>query len=331
MVELQKKALPMKQSFRHIAGLFVIGFLTVILVSACARTVNRNAQSPEITTDCRVVQHIMGETCIPIDPQRIVVLSGDTMEGNLLAMGIKPIAASSGWSAVEPFPEHLQSQLEGVEYVGSTTQPSLEKILLLQPDLILANHHMEPFYGQLSQIAPTFFIDHNETWKQRLLTLSKILDKEDVANRLMDDYQQRISELQQALGDDRTNLVVSVATMTEARGVWAYSSKYSTGIVLDDVGVRRPSSQIGDFNYTKVISLEKLDAIDGDVLFFVNRRNEDDNKAIAEMQKSPLWQQLKVVQNDRVYPVSLDHWYIDHSILGINTVLDDLFKYLVSS
>ena len=190
---------------------------------------------------------------------------------------------------------------------------------------------MEALYDQLSQIAPIFFIDSDETWKERLIALSKILDKEDVANRLMDNYQQRIGELQQALGDNLSNLIVSVATMTESRGIWAYSSKYSTGIVLEDVGVQRPLEQIGNFNYTEVISVEKLDAIDGDVLFFVNRRSEDDNNAISEMQESPLWQQLNVVQNDRVYPVSLDHWYLEHSILGINAVLDDLFENLINS
>ena len=330
-MRIQEKVLPMNQLFRRIAGLFIVGFLAVILVSTCTRSVDHSARSPEITADCRVIQHTMGESCIPLDPQRIIVLSGDTMLGNLLAMDIKPIAASSGWEAVEPFPEHLQNQLAGVEYVGTPTRPSLAKVLSLQPDLILANHHMEAFYDQLSQIAPIFFIDSDETWKERLIALSKILDKEDVANRLMDNYQQRIGELQQALGDNLSNLIVSVATMTESRGIWAYSSKYSTGIVLEDVGVQRPLEQIGNFNYTEVISVEKLDAIDGDVLFFVNRRSEDDNNAISEMQESPLWQQLNVVQNDRVYPVSLDHWYLEHSILGINAVLDDLFENLINS
>ena len=137
-MRIQEKVLPMNQLFRRIAGLFIVGFLAVILVSTCTRSVDHSARSPEITADCRVIQHTMGESCIPLDPQRIIVLSGDTMLGNLLAMDIKPIAASSGWEADAPFPEHLQNQLEGVEYVGSTTQPSLEKILSLQPDLILA-------------------------------------------------------------------------------------------------------------------------------------------------------------------------------------------------
>ncbi|MEM0981351.1 MAG: iron-siderophore ABC transporter substrate-binding protein [Cyanobacteria bacterium P01_H01_bin.58] len=331
MMKTWEKVLPMKQSFRRLASLFITGLLTVALISACARAADRNAQSLETSKNCRVVQHIVGETCIPLDPKRIIVLGGDDTLGNLLALGMKPVAASSGWDAVESFPKHLQNQLEGVEYVGSTTQPSLEKILLLQPDLILSNHHMEAFNDQLSQIAPTVVVDSDhDPWKQQLLTLSKILDKEDIANRLIDNYQQRIDELKQALGDDRTNLVVSVATATQRFGIWAYGSKGPVGNVLDDVGVQRPPSQVGDFDYTERISLESLDAIDGDVLLLVSWRNESDNNAISEMQKSPLWQQLEVVRNDQVYTVSMDHWDTDHSIFGINALLDDLFEYLAN-
>ena len=315
---------------RRLVLLFLLIVLMFAMVLACTRPVNRSAKSLQPVEECRVVLHAVGEACVPFDPQRIIVLGGGNTLGNLLAIGIKPIAASSGWNAIEPFPKHLQSQLEGVEYIGSTTQPSLEKILLHQPDLILANRHMEVFYDKLSQVAATVVIDSDEPWKQQLLTLSEILDKEDVASRLMNNYQQRIDELRQTLGDERTELVVSVATMTADFGIWAYGSKYPVSTVLDDIGVQRPLSQVGDFDYTGLISLEKLDIIDGDLLFFVNRRSEDDNNSISKVQESSLWKQLKVVQNDRAYLVSLDHWYLDHSILGINAVLDDLFKYLIN-
>ncbi|MGD1927591.1 MAG: ABC transporter substrate-binding protein [Leptolyngbyaceae cyanobacterium] len=318
--------------FRHLIPLFLLSVLMFVVVLACTGQVDRsmtNAQLEE--AECRAVQNAVGETCIPLVPQRVIVLGGGNALGNLLAIGISPIAASSGWNAVEPFPEHLQNQLEGVEYVGSTTQPSLERILLLKPDLILAGSHMETFYQRLSQIAPTVIMHNDVLWKQQLITLSKMLSKEDIADQLINNYQQRVDELKQTLGESRTDLFISVVTMTADFGIWAYGSKYPTSIVLDDIGVQRPPSQIGDFDYTEVISLEKLDTIDGDVLFFVNRRNEDDKNSIFEMQKSPLWQQLEVVKNNQVYPVDLDHWYIDHSILGVNAVLDDLFKYLVNS
>ena len=54
-------------------------------------------------------------------------------------------------------------------------------------------------------------------------------------------------------------------------------------------------------------------------------------RAIARLAENPLWKQLKVVQSDRVYLVSMDRWYLDNSILGINKVIDDLERYLIVS
>ena len=100
--------------------------------------------------------------------------------------------------------------------------------------------------------------------------------------------------------------------------------------MLKDIGVQRPSSQIGDFIYTKKLSPETLSEIDGDVLFFVTWKKQGDKEAFEKLQKNPLWNKLKVVQNNRVYLVDSDPWYRDHSILGVNAVIDDLFKYLVN-
>ena len=321
----------MKIHFRRFTSLFLLSIFTFILVSACSGNIESNIKnSKQSTEDCRTIQHTMGETCVPADPKRIVALDMDNL-GNLLAMVIKPIAANSGWNAVEPFPKHLQNKMDGVENVGSMTQPNLEKILLLKPDLIVTNTPLKPFYSQLSEIAPTVVMQHPEIWKQKLTELAKVLNKEDTANRLMDDYWQRINKLKKTLGDKRTQIRVSAATVQKDNGIYAYGSKHPSGIVLKDIGVQRPSSQIGDFYYTQKLSPETLPEIDGDVLFFVTWKKQGDKEAFEKLQENPLWNKLKVVQNNRVYVMDSDHWHKDNSILGVNAVIDDLFKYLVNA
>ncbi|PSB06393.1 iron-siderophore ABC transporter substrate-binding protein [Pleurocapsa sp. CCALA 161] len=316
--------------FNRLIHLFLIGFLAFSLVSACAKTDDTtmtNLQQP--AEDCRIVQHTMGQTCIPLKPQRIVALDLEIL-GNLLAMNIEPIATASYIEVTEkPFPKYFPDRSEDIKHVGSPDTPSLEKILQAKPDLIVMNDYLEGFYDQVSQISPTIVMQTESPWKQKLVALGKILNKEDIANQLINNYIQRIDELKQALGDRRTELIVSIATMTQSFGIWSYGSKHPLSIVLNDLDVQRPPSQVGDFVYTGLISIEKLDAIDGDVLFFLTRHKEEDNKAIAKLQENPLWKQLKVVQSDRVYEVDMDHWYLDNSILGINEVIDDLERYLV--
>ncbi len=49
--------------------------------------------------------------------------------------------------------------------------------------------------------------------------------------------------------------------------------------------------------------------------------------AFQQLQKEPLWSELKVVQQGKVYVVG--QYWLFGSYLSANRVLDDLFKYLL--
>jgi iron complex transport system substrate-binding protein len=76
------------------------------------------------------------------------------------------------------------------------------------------------------------------------------------------------------------------------------------------------------------ISTENLLDIDGDALFFVSWGREEDQKTLDKLKQNPLWQHLKVVQNNRVYFVGF-HWH-SSDIFAMHNILDDLEKYLVN-
>jgi iron complex transport system substrate-binding protein len=284
--------------------------------------------------NCQIVQHAMGETCIPQNPQRIVALWVGTFR-SALALGIKPIASAR--SPGESLPEFLQGKVDGVEFVGSLGQPNLEKILLLKPDLILSitRSYLDEIYPQLSNIAPTVVMDLSSPpppWQKHLEHAAKIFDKEQEEKQLVDRYWERIEQLKQALGDRRHQLQVSVAAFFPGSGtISIYGKKLPTGIVvLNDAGLQRPPAQSGDFGVMDNISYERLSEIDGDVLFLATRKEKASEEALEELQRSPLWQKLKAVQRNRVYLVDFERWHA-FDILAMNAVIDDLFKYLVDT
>ncbi len=47
------------------------------LITACSRyrVLNTVSLTDLLSKDCRVVQHTMGKTCVPLNPQRIVTFS----------------------------------------------------------------------------------------------------------------------------------------------------------------------------------------------------------------------------------------------------------------
>jgi iron complex transport system substrate-binding protein len=317
-----------KISLRRLVYFLLLGVLTFALASACSKTTNQRITSAKPPTgNCRIVQHRMGETCIPLNPQRIAALWMGTFSSSL-ALGIKPVATL--WSPVEPFPAHLQGKVDNV--ANADWQPNLEKILRLKPDLILSTTRWQNVNAQLANIAPTVVIDlpaPPPPWREHLEAVAKVLNKEPESKQLIDEYWRRIEQLKEALGDRRHQIQVSVITVNPPYGIFTYGKKHPTGAVLNDIGLKRPPAQSGDFYTMSNISYERLLDIDGDVLFISYRGGEAAKEALDELQENPLWQKLKVVQQNRVYFVDSAHWYA-FDVLAMHAVLDDLYKYLVN-
>jgi iron complex transport system substrate-binding protein len=312
---------------RRFISFVLIAVLTFTLVSACGKNLDPLAtSSKQPMVNCRHVQHSMGETCIPLHPQRVVTIPSYTF-ANALALGIKPIAMA--YDTTEPFPAYLRDKVDGVELIGDIFAPNLEKILRLKPDLIVGNPWSSDNYKQLSYIAPTIIPSRDLSWKQELTELAKVLDKEEAGNQLMKEYWQRIEKLKQALGNRRHQIQVSAVGLFPGYA-YAYGKKSPVGAILNDIGLQRPSSQRGDSYYVlEHLSEERLYDIDGDVLFFLTRGGDQDAKEVLEgLTQKPLWRQLKAVQQNQAYLVGA-HWHIG-DIFAMNVILDDLFKYLVN-
>jgi len=318
--------------------LFLCGILLMAGVSTYYQRDNLSAtRLNQPVENCRTIQHVLGQACIPTHPERIVTLWSDIL-GNTLALEVKPVGASHYSIEHENshFPIYLGDKTKDVEYVGSLTQPNLEKILLLKPDLILTNSVVQKnigFYKELSYIAPTVVLDFpppsQRSWNKLLQELAFVLDKTEVANNLVNKYRERVDNLKQALGNQSQQLHISVATVSANYGIYAYGENHPVGKVLSDIGFNRPPLLQGDFYYIN-LSEERLTDIDADVIFLLVSSHKRSTELLEQLQQKPIWRHLKAVKQNRVYPVDFLTWHgID--ILSINSVLDDLFKYLVNT
>ncbi len=306
--------------------------LIICLVSACDNNVSSNPVSDSSLrpSDCRIVDHAMGETCVPLNPQRVVTIDPFSLE-NVLAFGVQPVgvAASSDWLEER---NYLHNRLSGIEVVGDFTQPSLEKILALKPDLILGLTEDKQIYPQLMQIAPTvlFNFESSRQWKDILMHNAETLAMTDVANQLMVAYNNRLADFKAQMDTRLQRLQVSIIRIYP-NTISIYSRDSFVGSIIEDAGLARPpvQNQPGQLD----ISKESLQIADGDVIFlwsneFGQTQQEVDTK-ITNLKADPLWQQLNAVQQGRVYEVP--NYWIGYSILTANVVIDDLFKYLVKA
>ncbi|AFZ30914.1 periplasmic binding protein [Gloeocapsa sp. PCC 7428] len=318
---------------------FLVGILIAFLVTACSNRIvhSPNPQLVKLPTDkCRMVQHAIGETCIPLNPQRIVIIDGDTLF-HALALNIKPIAVFAPEAVLNV--SYVKDRLNGVEAIPTTSnKPNLEKLLLLNPDLIMgySEYINQENYELLSKISPTVSLPSTETlsglpdWKKIFLNTATMFKKVEIANQLIDEYKHRAEKLKQTINNHQHS-ELRVAYLEAYVGL-SYLSRSDSfaGEILSDVGFQLPPvpPHTESFQGLLPISEEALPEIDSDVLFI--GAYGDDKSTLEKFQQKPLWSHVKAVQKNQVYVVSFIVWR-GYNILAANAVLDDIEKYLVNT
>jgi iron complex transport system substrate-binding protein len=271
------------------------------------------------TSGERLIKHAKGETKVPANPQRVVVLDSGELD-TVLTLGVKPVGAVTDAEGGE-FQAYLKDKTDGITKVGTISQPNLEKIASLKPDLILSSKiRHDAIYTQLSQIAPTVFAETvGVAWKENFMLDAEALNKTAEAA-----YDQRMTEFKAKLGSKLANTRVSIVRVLSDRYRLMMNASF-IGTVLKDAGLPRVASQ--DQNkFTEEVNLERVADMDGDVIFITRYRNDEAH--YKELINSPLWQNLSAVKANKVYEVPDDIWMLAIGMTGANLVIDDLYKYL---
>jgi iron complex transport system substrate-binding protein len=277
-----------------------------------------------------MVKHKLGETCIPTNPQRVVTLHTSIL-AHVLALGIKPIGSTYIQTLKNNFeiPPYLKPYLSDIQVLGGYN-PNLESILHAKPDLIIGYDWETKVYPLLAQIAPTLLseVHNNNDWRKSFQFVAEVLGRQEVAQQAWDRYYQRIAKLKTALGTRYQNQKISLLSISGGEIFSEVNGSFPDRI-LKDVGLSRPAAQNVNIvnNYMPIVE-EELDKADGDILF-VGMMTTGDRQKLADLKQKPLWQKLRAVQQDRVYPVDYMTWR-GFNLLAADAIIDDLFKYLVN-
>ncbi|MGD1913745.1 MAG: iron-siderophore ABC transporter substrate-binding protein [Rivularia sp. (in: cyanobacteria)] len=283
-----------------------------------------------------MMKHAMGETCIPRSPQRLVTISDFSLH-HALFLGVKPIgSAFDDWRGKVPtYLTNKSKEIEQIEELGQQSQPNIEKILQLKPDLIVSWGEAQAVYPLLSQIAPTVMgtlkFSGNDGWREHFNFVAQTLGKEDAAKQAWNRYYQRIKELKIALNNQYQNKTISVLTVAHDFENHATSKNSFVGSIFNDAGLKLGKAQnvYGGAGWIQFSPEEFIDFFDGDILF-VTVTGDADRKKLEELQTNPFWKKLKAVREGKVYVVDSLTWQ-GGNLFAANAVIDDLFKYLVNA
>ncbi len=334
-----------RSGWRQLAG--VIGLvLIVLMLAACGSQSNNEAAAEptpaasttadktdaaaENTADAdevaelaaRTVETANGDIEIPSSPQRLVV---DEYYAPLLALGVKPIGAP-GLLTKNPYTEGLA---ENVEDIGDYGSVSLEKVLSLQPDMILTSNQEN--YEAFSKIAPTVVVPYGELKNahEELTYFGKLFGIEEQAAAWLADYDKRIAEakakVDAAIPQDATFSIIEDIDKIP----YAYGDNFGRGgqPVYQALGRKPPEAiakQIMEKQWME-LSEELLPEYAGDYIILTSN-----NRTLEDIKADPIWGSLDAVKNDRVYVWKEERsWYYDP--LAVLSQTEELANWIVSS
>ena len=311
---MKKKLLSIALSSLVVASLFI----------GCSN--KKNNENTTVPTNMVSVEHAMGTTEIPTNPQKVVILTSEGTEA-LLALGVKPVGAVTGVTG--DWYDHTKDELEGVKQIGMEREPNIEAIAALKPDLIIGNKmRHEKIYSQLSAIAPTVYSDTiRGAWKDNFKFYAKVLNKESESEKALKEYDDKIAYIQNNYKDKLDTEISLIRFMSGKTRI--YLGNTFAGTILKEIGFKRPASQQSD-EFALEIGKERLKEADGDVLFYFTYETGD-GKATAreqEWMQDPLFNSLNAVQNNKVYKVNDFIWNTAGGIKSANLMLDDLTNML---
>ncbi|MFZ5826131.1 MAG: ABC transporter substrate-binding protein [Bacillota bacterium] len=284
------------------------------------------AQEQPKQPEFRTVKHFRGETKVPANPQRIVVLDTGELD-SMVALGIKPVGAVTVFQD-GGFQAYLADKLDGVQKVGTVTQPNLEAIAALKPDLIISSElRHKAIYDKLSQIAPTVFTETvGVAWRENFKAHADFVNKSAEAEKIMADYYKRMDEFKKKIGPNPPKVSIIRGLSDHVR---IYMNASFIGTVMQDAGLPRPEIQ-NQNKFMEKATEERIPDLDGDIMFFTQYRPANGGETmVAKLQQHALWSQLNVVKQGKVYEMPDDYWMIGIGITAANKVLDDLYKILV--
>lgn len=303
------------------------------------------ATSDACETGFRLFDHellVTDPVCIPANPQRVLPLDMTALELMLLT-GKTPLGTAQ-W-ILDELPLLLPEYADTLTPLPGFGYPAdLEQVAALRPDLILAPADTLDV-DLAKQIAPVIVPDQiiYEDWKLGMEFWCAVMNMPELYTQMAATYDQRVAELQAALGKpgDLEVSVISASTY----GVWLWMPDSSAGHILADVGLRRPEAQslvgeaaiarYGEKQYIE-ISEERLDLVDGDAIFYFTYAAVDPKIAAEEstflqsFHEKPLWQALKAVKAGNAFFVP-GYWWRSQTYLLANKVLDDLFTNLTDT
>lgn len=312
--------------------LLALMFVLSVVLTACGDKPSSQSSATIVPQESakadspRTIKHAMGESAVPANPKRVVILTNEGTEA-LLALGIKPVGAVESYIG-SPWFDHIKADMQGVTTVGGESQPNLEVIASLKPDLIIGNKmRHEKVYDQLKAIAPTVYSETlRGEWKSNFSLYADTLNKKAEGDKIIGAFDKRIEDFKSKAGD-KLKEKVAVVRFMGGKTRYYYGNMF-TGVIFKQIGMVRSDAKSDEKSFEDITKerLTELDAADKVFYFTYETGDGKGTKQEQEWMNDPLWKNLKVVKENKLIKVNDATWNTAGGVKAANIMLDDLYN-----
>jgi ferric citrate transport system substrate-binding protein len=267
------------------------------------------------------VEDSKGTFSLDYIPKRIVVLELSFADA-LAAVGVSPVGIADDKDPDRILKE-IRDEISNWTSVGTRSQPSLETISSLKPDLIIADiSRHEGVYADLQKIAPTLILPSRRATYEENLNATAIIGKAIGKNKEM---QARLKKHTQVMADFAKQLPAGKEVqfgVARDDALFLHTADSYAGGVIRALGLKNANTGRSDDAYRQT-SLEQFLAVNPDYFIVGNYVTPS---IIDKWKNEPLWSVLKAAKNHHIYSVNPNTWSRCRGIISAETMGQDLIR-----
>jgi iron complex transport system substrate-binding protein len=286
-----------------------------LLVGACGSSDSSDSDDAGATEDSatRTVTDSTGaEVEVPSSPERIATLHYAATQP-VLDLGMTPVGQGVFEAGI--IPEDRVDTVGDIPVItNDATEPELEKVAGVEPDLILAPNVVEDeVLEQLRAIAPVYVFTlrggDRANWAQRTTEIADAINASDKADKLASEFAQRQQEIAETYADVVEGKSVAVIAAYEENNFYAWGEDNMTGTLLMPLGFtwsEQENAVVADEDEPEAfVSFEKIGSTvgDADILFLDSDLRGEVNSFMESLQQTKLYQQLPAVKAGNAYVI----------------------------
>lgn len=307
----------------------IVGLIIVVLGGFFGFSkLKSNEANAEGKKEMVTVSHRKGETEVPKNPEKVVVLDYGSLD-IMTSIGKEPVGLpkSGLTSYLSKYKDDKYTDL------GTLKEFDMEKINELKPDLIIIEGRQEKFYDELNKIAPTIMLgtegsDHFGSLDRNVKAIGTIYGVEEQMKEKMDSLNKRMEEINKKVkADNKTALI----TMVNEGNISVFGKGSRFGIIYDNFGFAPADDKIEVSNHGQNISYEYLVSKNPEYLFVIDKGvvAGGNQKPAKDVIENDLTKKTKAYKDGKIIYLNTQVWYLGGSgLMSTEAMIDEIEKSL---